>query len=431
MFKHVNLLCKSSFIALIFSGFLLSGCDTDSTNSAELARAVELERLRETGTIIETVTIHGGQTRLVATETHQLSATGVDSNGDTRDITNELVWTSSDESIAKVSTKGLVTAISNTTANQGIVTITGTTINDMFNDTEISVSDVAASAIELKQSSPESGNILTCIDASIDGNVTYEDGYTSLNTVRGMSFSVDEMTTASIDAQGNIFTSSEEVESTIVTAKIGEISDQLTVTADPSSLNTLTILRNEEKVDLISLEVGDRLSFNAQATLLAEISEEEFDIDNSVMWQSGNSTIYGLTAEGENKGTMLGLKPGITTLSALCGGKKVSATVNVSGDAELDELQINDGETNITISKNTTLDLTLLAKYTSESSSSLNVTEFTQWSLNGSELVSAELIEQGTGNSKYQLTTAKDATGTLIVSAIYDGDTVSVIITIE
>lgn len=431
MFKHINFPRQSALIALCLSGFLLTACDSDSTDSAELARAVELERLRATGTIIETVTIHGGQTRLTASETHQLSATGVDSNGDTRDITNELTWTSSDETIAKVNSKGLVTAIANSTVNQGIVTITGTTINDMFNETELSVSDVAANAIELKQKSPETGNIFTCIDASVDGNVTYEDGYISLNTVRGMSFSVDDMTTAKIDDKGNIFTSSAEIENTIITASIGEISDQLSVTADPSSLNTLAILRNDETISLISLDVGDRLVFNAQATLLSEVSEESFDIDNSVAWQSGNATVFGITADGENKGTILGLKPGITTLSALCGGKKISATVNVSGEADLDELQINDGETNITISKNTTLDLTLLAKYTSETNSSLNVSEFAQWSLNGSELVSAEIIKQGTSNSTYQLTTAKDATGTLIVSAIYDGNTESVIITIE
>jgi uncharacterized protein YjdB len=211
----MNRLPSKSLILIVnisLINIFISGCDSDN-NSADLAKAVELEYLRANGTIIEEVEISNAQTRLRAGETHQLIATGLDSKGDSRDVTAELeAWASSDESIATVNNSGLVTGIATSTVNQGKVTITATTINGIEGTADISISDVKASAISLKQKSPATGNIQTCLEASIDGDVTYEDGYVSLNTIKDMSFTLNEQTSAVINNDGILYTSSETLE---------------------------------------------------------------------------------------------------------------------------------------------------------------------------------------------------------------------------
>ncbi|WP_024612732.1 Ig-like domain-containing protein [Pseudoalteromonas sp. TB64] len=421
----LHTLPKLSVIAVLLTGIV--GCGSDS-ESADLVKAVTLEKLRTEGTIIESVTIVNDQTRLRAGEKHQLSATGLDSNGETRNVTNELTWTSSNTDIATVSNSGLVTAVANLSANQGVVTITGTTINDISGDGEMSISDEAVTSIQLKQASPETGNINTCINASINGDVTYADGYISLNTVKDMSFALDDATTASIDSDGTLYTSSAEIETTSVTAKIGDITDQLTVTADPINLENIDVLVNDVATDIITLNVGSRLQVNAQASLVNE--ESAFDIDSTISWSVPNTNNVGITTEDSENVTLFALKPGVTQLIGTCGGKQQVVAVEVTGSATLDSIQINDGESPLVLEPLQTIDLTLTANY-STSPSSLNVTEFADWSLNGSDIVSAEIIDPGTNQALYRITSKLSANGTAIVSVTYDGIISSTQINIE
>jgi len=416
---------KLSVIAALLTSIV--GCGSDS-ESADLVKAVTLEKLRTEGTIIESVTIENDQTRLRAGEKHQLSATGIDSNGETRNVTNELTWSSSNTDIATVSNSGLVTAVANLSANQGIITIKGTTINDISGDGEMSISDEAVTSIQLKQASPETGNINTCISASINGDVTYADGYTSLNTVKDMSFELDDTTTASIASDGTLYTSSSEIETTSITANIGDVTDQLVVTADPINLESIDVLVNGDSKDIITLNVGSRLQVNAQASLVND--ESTFDINPTISWSVSDTTHVGITTEDSENVTLFALKPGVTQLIGSCGGKQQAVAVEVTGSATLDSVQINDGESPLTLTPLQTIDLTLTANY-STSPSSLNVTEFTDWSLNGSDVVNAEIIDAGTNQAVYRITSNSNTNGTVIVSATYDEVITNIQINIE
>ncbi|WP_057830269.1 Ig-like domain-containing protein [Colwellia sp. TT2012] len=422
-------LSKITLVALAITTTLLTGCESDN-NSAELAKAVELEKQRTLGTIIESVTITNAQTRLKAGETHQLSATGIDSKDAVRDVTNELTWTSSDTTIATVNSKGLVTAVANSEVNQGTVIITGSTINDITGEGEISVSDVAVSNISLKQTSPESGHINTCFDASIKGDVGYEDGYISLNTVKDMTFSLDSATSAVINKEGTLYTSAAGIENITITAKVNNISAQLIVTADAKDLDTIDILQDDKTTTFITLNIGERIQVNAQAKLIATVSTDTFIIDSTITWSQADAGYIGITATGDNKGTLFALKPGVTQLIGSCGGKKSIATIQVKGAAALDGIQINAGEDILIIAPLQSIELTLTANYTS-TPTSLNVSEFAQWSINGSNLLEAELSNLGTDIASYTLTSTKNSVGFAFVSVIYQGITRSVRIEIE
>ncbi|MDP5190930.1 Ig-like domain-containing protein [Rheinheimera baltica] len=420
---------KLSFIAVLSICAVVTACGSDN-NSDKLAKAVKLESQRAQGTLIESVTILGDSTRLKAGETHQLSASGVDSNNETRDITNELTWESSDTSIATVNNAGLVTAVANSDINQGIVIITGTTINGISGEGEISVSDVAVTTISLKQITPSSGSINTCIDAYISGDVGYVDGYTSLNTIKGMNFSLDSDSTAIVTSKGALYTSAAQLETSTITARIGDIYGQLTIAADPINLETLDILFDDEVTKIITLNVGERIQVNGQANLDPTVSTKQYSIDNSISWSQGDHELIGITNSGDNKGTILGLAPGVTTLIGSCGGKEAKATIEIKGESTIDSLKINDGSDIITIAPSESIELILTANYNS-TPNSMNVSEFAQWNLNGSDLFDAELTALGTDKASFKLTSSANNKGSAIISVIYDNIISSVRINVE
>jgi len=427
--KLPNNFQELSFLAVLPVCIVLTGCGSDN-NSDELAKAVTLESQRAQGTIIETVTIHQDNIRLKAGETHQLSASGVDSNNETRDITNELTWESSDISIATVNSAGLITAVANSNVNQGIVTITGTTINDISGEGEISVSDVAVASINLKQKTPSSGSINTCIDAYISADIGFEDGYTSLDTIKDMSFSLNSDSNAVITSEGALYTSAKELERVTITGHIEDITGQLTVAADPVNLESLDVLYGEEITKLVTLNIGERIQVNGQASLAQNVSTELHNIDNSISWSQENDEITGITNSGVNKGSIIALSPGVTTLIGSCGGKEAKATIEVKGESTLDSLVINDGNDVITLESSESIELVLTANYSSEPKS-LNVSEFAQWNLNGSELFNVELTALGTDQASYKLTSSANNTGSAIISATYGNLISSVRINVE
>jgi len=430
-------LSKNTLLSLAITSTLLAGCDSDN-NSAELARAIELEEQRTLGTLIESVTIVGAQTRLKADETHQLTATGIDSNGAVRVITSELTWSSSDTSIATVNSSGLVTAVANSDIDQGKVIITGTTIFDIIGEGEMSVSDVAVSTFTLKQTSPETGNINTCIDASIKGDVSYEDGYLSLDSVKDMTFTLDDQTSAAISTDGTLYTSAVDIENTTITSTIGSISAELIVTADPANLDTMDILMADEVTTAITLTMGDRIQVNAQANLIEAVSTESYNIDPSVNWLQRDTNLLGITETGDNKGSILALIPGTTELTATCGGKEAKTIIIVEGSAALTSMQVTDADSAIvdnaiTIAPLDTIDLTLTANYDA-TPTSLNISEYASWEVLGENVsgdtVSLELIDAGTSAAYYQLTSTSSSTGSVVISFTYEGETDSLTINI-
>lgn len=427
--KMVNFMPKFAYSICLASSIVISGCDSDN-NSEALAKAVKLESQRAKGTIIETVTIIGATTRLKVGETHQLGALGIDTNNDERDVTAELVWSSSDTSIATVNSKGLVTAVANSLEPQGKVIITGTTINDIFAQGEMSVSDEIISSLILRQSNPTTGDINTCIDANIVADVTYKDEYTSLNVTKDISFSVDENSSATIVSGGILHTSSSEIEKTIVTGKVNNISNQISVVSDPKNLETIDVLVSDKVVSIITLNVGDRIKLQSQANLVSTVSETPINIDNNIILEAKDSDLAGITLNGITKGSLLALKPGITQVYVTCGGVQGNATLEIKGDATLDTLLINEGEESITLKAKSSVEIAITAQF-KETTSDLNVTEFSELAFSDNELLTSELISTGTGTAKYKVTSTSSSTGEVILTVSYDGKSSVVKLIIE
>lgn len=423
---------KQKFYRLSTISFMLTiilGCGSES-DSSKLAKEIELDKLRTEGTIIESVTIENDKVRLRAGETQQLAATGIDSNGDTREVTSELTWSSSDTSVVKINSNGLVTALKSSPTNQGIITITATTINDISDEGEISVSNEAVQSLTLKQISPQTGPIQTCLPAKISADITYDDGYTSLNSVKGLDFTVDENSSAKISADGTIYTSSPEVESTVITGTINSIFSKLEVIAEPKNLDNISVIVDENPVSKITMNIGDRIKLGAIAKSVILDPDTSFDINKSVAWTQIGGSNFGITTEGNNKGSLFALNSGVSQLLASCGGKQKIIAVEVKGEATFDSVQINDGDSLLTMQPLEFLDLTLTANY-SKNEDSLNVTEFATWTINGSNVVDMKLFNAGTRQAVYRLTSTTSDNDTVLISAQYNNEITSIQINIE
>jgi len=411
----------------------LWGCGSE-TDSSQLAREVELEKLRNEGTIIEKVTIEQYQVRLEVGDTHQLTATGIDSNGDSRDVTNELTWQTSDETVATITNSGLLTAKSYAETPQGLITLTATTINGISDEKQISISDNKVSSINLKQISPESGPIHTCAPAKVSADVTYEDGYISLNSIKNIVFSVDQNSTAIINDQGEIYTSSPTLENTTITGKIDNTTGELEVTADPSSLNAISILVDENETDEVILNIGDRISLNALANYDSDVMNQAVNIDNAINWSITDTNFIGFSEKNidddSSDASLLALNSGTTHLLGSCGTKQKITSIVIEGDSQLDSIDVNDGQTDFTISPLQSINLTLTANYDGEPSI-LNVTEFAKWDTNGSGLITTKLINPGTDQATLRVTSNSTALGSALITVTFNSEVKNILINIE
>ena len=113
-----------------------------------------------------------------------------------------------------------------------------------------------------------------------------------------------------------------------------------------------------------------------------------------------------------------------------CGGKEAKATIEVKGESTFDSLKINDGSDTITLAPSESIELILTANY-STAPDSINVSEFAQWNLNGSDLFDAELTDLGTDKASYKLTSSANNKGSAIISVTYGNVISSVRINIE
>ncbi|XQF90330.1 hypothetical protein ACOBV8_00530 [Pseudoalteromonas espejiana] len=110
----------------------------------------------------------------------------------------------------------------------------------------------------------------------------------------------------------------------------------------------MTFFSDDTSKDVIKLNLGSRISVAAQANLIN--SPSPLDIDNTIKWSTLDSYTVGITKQGENKGTLLALKPGVTELVASCGGVHKTVAVQVEGETTLESIQINDSENPLTLS---------------------------------------------------------------------------------
>lgn len=406
----------ASVALLIF----MMGCAA-SGDSDDLVKAVTLEAQLSDGTLVSSLEIQGSGVRIRAGETFQLKALGTDLNGDVSDVSDKVEWSSADTSVLSVNQTGLVTGIANKTDAQGFVEITILALGNATATGTISVNDAEISNVQVIRSATESNEVYACVDAQFEASITYVDGVNHTVTERA-NWLLTGSNTATIENNGLLHTSSSDAEALTIGAELDGVSGQLVQTTDPSELNTVFTFDQDTQINSLSLQIGQRLQLDAKAAFNAGIITGIVEINHDADWQSNNKAVAGITNLGNNKGSLLAVKTGDTTISAQCSGVSGLVTVSVLGNDVIELLTINPQEEILEVKQGDFIDLQMLVTYSGESNA-INITEFVNWDIENADLVRSQLSNNGTADSAFRINAEPDVLGDAIVRAFFDGET--------
>ncbi|WP_052380710.1 Ig-like domain-containing protein [Paenibacillus camerounensis] len=312
--------------------------------------------------------------------TKQLSLTAVAPDGSSSDVTPNAAWTSGDKNVAAIS-KGLITGYS-----VGTATITGT-----YNGTTATVTVDVGTARHLALSET-AVNLAVKATRQIVLTATFADGTTADVTGQAAWSSSDE---AVAYADKGIITAYAEGNAA-VTASYG--SKTVTLTAAVGKSNKLSV--DDDSVFL-------RLNKTQQLVLTAiDANGVSSVVTDSAVWTTADDNTATVT-----KGLITGYKSGMTTVTAVYGGKTVTVTVNVETASRL----------NLTLSKlNLGLDqskeVTVMASY--EDGTTQDVTEDAVWSSDHEDIADAA---SGTITAY--------STGSAVITASYGGKKATIKVT--
>lgn len=405
---------------------VLSGC-SESDDPAALIKAVELESQRANGTLVEKIEFNGSGVRLRAGQTHQLVAMGTDSKGDVRDVSKEVTWTSSNTDVATIDSSGLVTAVKALADNQGLVTFTATTINDIEATTELSISDSKAKQLKLTQLNTGSVEVTACLSTQLAAVVTYEDGYVSAPNTHNIVWSLIEPETAVISESGLLYSSKMGREVINVVARHNDgIEEQEPFYGFSEDIDIIKAYIDKDSINALDLGLTERVSLNAKMTLL---NGEEHVIEDAAKWSSDNDAVAAVSNEPEVQGNIVALTSGITNVFATCGGQQAQVSVEVTGDSTLNGLKINTGAESISIKQGAKVSLQAFADLAGVSDD-FNVSEFAGWSFSGTDLVTSQFKKLGTNEAYLEVSASSSKTGSFTLISSYRGKSETIDITV-
>lgn len=224
---------------------------------------------------------------------------------ETAETEESAVWTSSDESIAKVA-DGTVTAVA---AGEAQITLTLGSCTDICS---VNVSDMQLDSILLNE---------TEIRLPIGGTAQLEATPMPEEAACSLQWSSDNGDIASVDENGMVTAISEGL--AIIKVSAGDIYAKCSIIVDPLSIEDVSLTPGT-----MELNVGEK------SELSLTIEPQEL-ADSYVLWTSDNDHVA--TVAG---GTVSALQAGKAVITATVGGVSASCTVTVS-NIEVESVNLN------------------------------------------------------------------------------------------
>jgi len=247
-------------------------------------------------------------------QTQQFTATGYYSDGSTRDITDVALWTSSNTSIAGISSSGLST--SNTTGSARITA----TLSGVTGQGSITVTSAILLSIVI---TPSATSMAPGEIAQFTATGTYSDG-TQRDITSAASWTSGTAAVATINANGITgLAKALSPGTSTISARSGKIVSTaiLTVTASKVTLTSI-VITPEDAV----LSLGTHQQFTATG-MLSDGSAQ--DITASVTWASSNRSVMSIAPGG----LATALAVGSVAISASSGSVTGSTTASVQSAA--------------------------------------------------------------------------------------------------
>jgi uncharacterized protein YjdB len=249
-------------------------------------------------------------------------AEGSYSDGASRDITGNVIWSSTADTVASVSNaageKGRVTALALGTARIAAA------LGDASGDTGVTVTDVVLASIAV---SPKDQTIDIATTLQFAAQGTYTDGASRDVTADATwDSSAEGVATISSAAGSKGLATPMNTGTTTITATVGTVSDSTTLTVKGRALVSIRV-----DPETASISKGKTKSFTA----IGRYDDDgEQDLTTLVVWASNNeAAAFVSNAEG-SKGVVTGLEKGLATISATREGVTGTASVTIiSGSA--------------------------------------------------------------------------------------------------
>ena len=235
----------------------------------------------------------------------QLTATGNYSDGSSADITGLVTWGSNSNSIAMVSTSGLLTGKSagTTGISATLGTVSGTT------QATVSAPTVVSIAV-----TPVGLTLAIGINQQYVATATYSDG-SSADLTNGVTWSSSDTNTATINSSGLATTVA--AGQVTITATLGALSDQSTLTIVAAHLSSISVTPS-----VVSIAVGTTQQFTATGSF----DDGSTQLLQNVTWSSSSNS-----ATVNSSGLAIGVSTGTATITATSGSVSGTASLTVTG----------------------------------------------------------------------------------------------------
>jgi uncharacterized protein YjdB len=301
--------------------------------------------------------------------TEQLTASGTFSDGTVEDLTDQVSWTSGNESIARESnlpdTPGIVTAL-----GVGSTSIT-VTLNGVSGSTAVTVTAATLTSIEI---TPPDPSIAKGTTEQLTATGTFSDGTVEDLTSQVSWTSSNEKTEEVGNGKllGGLVIGRSKGKASI-SAVLNGVEASTTVTVTDATLTAIVVLPPKR-----SIAKGTILRLTAFG-IFSDLTTR--NLTNSVSWTSGNEAIAQASNLPDPPGVVSGLGIGSTSITATLTGVSGSSKVTVTA-ATLTSIEITPPDPSI--AKGTTQQLTATGTFSDGSTEDL--TDKVSWT-SGSETI--------------------------------------------
>ena len=239
----------------------------------------------------------------------QLTATGIFSDGTTFDISKQVTWSSSDDTVAKVDPTGLVLGI-----GPGTVTIFAAS-GALSGNTPITVTFVTLSSISLTPANPSIPSTPPGITQQLTATGTFSDGST-LDLSSQVIWNSSNLTAVTVNRNG--LATAVAFGFSVITATHQTISGSTNFTVTGTALTSLSVTPANPTIAQGATQQLKAVGTYADGTSL--------DISSQVTWRSDNISV----ATVSTTGLAIAVFPGTATVTAASGNIFASVTLTVT-----------------------------------------------------------------------------------------------------
>ena len=279
------------YLLFLFSFLFLFSCD-------KIVEEDQKDQKEPQDVAVTSISISQPSAEMIVGETLQLRASLEPSNATDKTV----IWASSKQSVASISTDGLVTALA-----VGTTTITASAGSKTSSCTvTVEAASIAVASVALDRNSVtlEEGQSTT-----LTATVSPADA-----TDKEVSWSTSDADVATVDQEGKVTAIKEGTAS--ITAAAGGKSATCVVTVAKKVIPVTSVTLDQTQLNMARGE---------SATLIATVLPENAT-DKTVTWSSSDATIAYVTQEG----TVVAMKPGTAVVMAKAGEKSATCVVVIT-----------------------------------------------------------------------------------------------------